>query len=57
MTTLVINILTACAILAIAATGYGLGYSVGKDAGYERAKREQAQKEAKLARKQERATK
>lgn len=57
MTDLAINILSACAIMAIAAIAYRMGYNVGKDAGYEKAKREQIQREAKQARKQERAAK
>lgn len=57
MTDLAFNILAACAILAIAAIEYRLGYVVGRDAGYEKAKREQMQREAKQARKQERAAK
>ena len=43
--------------MAIAAIEYRLGYAVGKDVGYEKAKREQMQREAKQARKQERAAK
>lgn len=57
MIDLAINILAAAAIVAIAAIEYRLGYAVGKDVGYEKAKREQMQREAKQARKQEWAAK
>ena len=57
MIDLAINILEAAAIVAIAAIEYRLGYAVGKDVGSEKAKREPMQREAKQARKQERAAK